>query len=55
MKEGTEQGPTLWLVRHGESTWNVLGIIQGQSDQATLTSRGRIQAQQAAQRLASTR
>jgi 2,3-bisphosphoglycerate-dependent phosphoglycerate mutase len=42
----------MWLLRHGESTWNVLGIIQGQSDQATLTSRGRIQAQQAAQRLA---
>jgi probable phosphoglycerate mutase len=53
MKEGTEQGPTMWLVRHGESTWNVLGIIQGQSDQATLTSRGRLQAQQAAQRLGS--
>jgi len=43
----------MWLVRHGESTWNALGIIQGQRDQATLTSRGRIQAQQAAQRLAS--
>jgi probable phosphoglycerate mutase len=43
----------MWLVRHGESTWNVLGIIQGQRDQATLTSRGRIQARQAAQRLGS--
>ncbi len=53
MKEGTEPGPTMWLVRHGESTWNVLGIIQGQRDQATLTSRGRIQARAAAQRLGS--
>jgi probable phosphoglycerate mutase len=48
-----ECGPTMWLVRHGESTWNVLGIVQGQCDQATLTSRGRTQAQQAAQRLGS--
>ena len=38
-------GPVLWLVRHGESTWNVLGLAQGQSDQARLTHRGVCQAQ----------
>jgi probable phosphoglycerate mutase len=32
--------PVLWLVRHGESTWNVLGLAQGQSDQARLTGLG---------------
>jgi 2,3-bisphosphoglycerate-dependent phosphoglycerate mutase len=32
--------PVLWLVRHGESTWNVLGLAQGQSDQARLTPLG---------------
>jgi broad specificity phosphatase PhoE len=37
--------PVLWLVRHGESTWNVLGLAQGQSDQARLTRRGARQAQ----------
>jgi 2,3-bisphosphoglycerate-dependent phosphoglycerate mutase len=30
----------LWLVRHGESTWNTLGLAQGHNDQARLTSRG---------------
>jgi probable phosphoglycerate mutase len=53
MEECTGFGPTMWLVRHGESTWNVLGIIQGHRDQATLTDRGRVQARQAAQRLGS--
>jgi probable phosphoglycerate mutase len=38
-------GLVLWLVRHGESTWNVLGLAQGQSDQARLTRRGACQAQ----------
>jgi 2,3-bisphosphoglycerate-dependent phosphoglycerate mutase len=38
-------GLVLWLVRHGESTWNVLGLAQGQSDQARLTRRGTCQAQ----------
>ncbi len=32
--------PVLWLVRHGESTWNTLGLAQGHNDQARLTSRG---------------
>ena len=45
-------GP-LWLVRHGQSGWNVAGRIQGQSPQAPgLTETGREQAAQAAQVLA---
>jgi len=34
----------LWLVRHGESTWNARGLAQGQDDRARLTSRGLRQA-----------
>ena len=30
-------GLVLWLVRHGESTWNGLGLAQGHSDQPRLT------------------
>ena len=30
----------VWLVRHGESTWNVAGLAQGHCDQARLTPRG---------------
>jgi 2,3-bisphosphoglycerate-dependent phosphoglycerate mutase len=41
---------TLWLVRHGESTWNVLGLAQGYDDQAELTSRGLRQAAEVAAR-----
>ena len=42
---------SLWLVRHGESTWNALGLAQGQSDQACLTRRGVRQAWVVAGRL----
>jgi probable phosphoglycerate mutase len=43
----------LWLVRHGQSTWNAAGRIQGQSYQAgSLTPTGREQAEQAAGQLA---
>jgi phosphosulfolactate synthase len=31
---------TIWLVRHGESTWNRLGLCQGHNDEAQLTERG---------------
>lgn len=41
---------TLLLLRHGESTGNVLGVIQGWQDYP-LTDRGRAQAQAAAVRL----
>lgn len=40
----------LWLVRHGESTWNTAGLAQGHNDQAELTSRGQRQAAEAAER-----
>jgi broad specificity phosphatase PhoE len=44
MKRNVEDGPMLWLVRHSESTWNALALIQGQSDVAVLTRRGHRQA-----------
>lgn len=40
----------LWLVRHGESTWNALGRLQGGAD-APLSARGRVQAEALAARL----
>src|SRR6202044_940592 len=40
--------PALWLVRHGESTWNVAGLVQGHNDEAELTERGLSQAAEAA-------
>ena len=43
-----DTGVTLWLVRHGESTWNVAGLAQGHHDEAELTERGLRQAAQAA-------
>jgi probable phosphoglycerate mutase len=43
-----DAAPALWLVRHGESTWNVAGLAQGQHDQAELTERGLRQASDAA-------
>ncbi|HEY1820895.1 MAG TPA: histidine phosphatase family protein [Trebonia sp.] len=40
--------PTLWLIRHGESTWNIAGLAQGHNDEAELTERGLRQAAEAA-------
>jgi len=45
-----DTGPALWLVRHGESTWNIAGLAQGHNDQAELTIRGLRQAAKAAER-----
>jgi 2,3-bisphosphoglycerate-dependent phosphoglycerate mutase len=42
--------PDLHLVRHGESTWNTLGLAQGHNDLAQLTTRGLRQAADAAER-----
>jgi 2,3-bisphosphoglycerate-dependent phosphoglycerate mutase len=42
--QATATGPVLWLVRHGESTWNALGLAQGHRDEALLTRRGMRQA-----------
>ena len=41
---GTCLTRSLWLIRHGESTWNTLGLAQGHSDDAELTERGAGQA-----------
>lgn len=38
----------LWLVRHGESTWNALALVQGQVPLPVLTARGRRQARRCA-------
>lgn len=43
---------TLWLVRHGESTWNALGLCQGQRPGPRLTGHGRRQAHRCARVLA---
>ncbi|HUZ42059.1 MAG TPA: histidine phosphatase family protein [Acidimicrobiales bacterium] len=43
----------LVLVRHAESSWNELRLIQGQNDEARLTDRGRQQAAAVAQELQS--
>jgi len=34
----------LWLIRHGQSTWNVRGLAQGHCDEARLTADGERQA-----------
>ncbi|MGH9091358.1 MAG: histidine phosphatase family protein [Acidimicrobiales bacterium] len=47
-----EAGRSLWLVRHGESTWNALGLVQGQIDGPRLTRRGTAQARRVARQLA---
>lgn len=36
--------PTLWFVRHGESTWNASGVVQGQASGPVLTRNGRMEA-----------
>lgn len=40
----THEDLSITLVRHGESTWNELGLIQGHDNTAKLTLRGRDQA-----------
>lgn len=52
---GTSAPPaTLWLVRHGESTWNTLGLAQGHDDRAELTRHGRRQAEEVARQFRGT-
>ena len=48
---GAGDSQVLWLVRHGESTWNTLGLAQGHCDQARLTRLGVRQAWAVAARL----
>lgn len=45
-------GGALLLVRHGESTWNAAGLLQGHTAHVPLSARGRGQAARAAARLA---
>jgi broad specificity phosphatase PhoE len=42
----------LWAVRHGQTTWNSLALVQGQDDTATLTPEGCLQAERLAERFA---
>jgi broad specificity phosphatase PhoE len=44
-----DTNPALWIVRHGESTWNIAGRCQGHNDEAELTERGLRQAAEAAE------
>jgi broad specificity phosphatase PhoE len=47
------RGNSITLVRHGESTWNELGLIQGQNDLSQLSDVGREQARAVARTLES--
>jgi broad specificity phosphatase PhoE len=51
MRSSTDSSRVLWLVRHGETTWNSMGWIQGHVDAARLTRLGRRQARRAAEQL----
>jgi len=44
---------TFYIVRHGETEWNIIGKVQGQKD-SSLTSNGIVQAQKAAGRFKKT-
>jgi broad specificity phosphatase PhoE len=48
---GADDDQVLWLVRHGESTWNTLGLAQGHCDQARLTRQDLHQTRAVAARL----
>jgi probable phosphoglycerate mutase len=41
----------VWMVRHGETDWNVDGRVQGQADEARLTPKGEHQVQRVGQLL----
>ena len=47
-----EAKPTLWFVRHGESTWNASRLVQGQAGGPVLTEKGRREAALLTERLA---
>jgi len=43
VNEYDDKDQSILMVRHGESTWNELGLIQGQADGPILTEKGRRQ------------
>jgi broad specificity phosphatase PhoE len=43
VKQQRNSGDTIWLLRHGESTWNASGLVQGQAEGPELTAAGRAQ------------
>lgn len=47
-----DRKPTLWFIRHGESTWNASGFVQGQATGPVLTRKGRLEAAGVAERFA---
>jgi probable phosphoglycerate mutase len=49
-----ERALEIVFARHGESTWNVTGTVQGQLDTPTLTARGRRQGRILGRRLSTT-
>ncbi len=49
--KNAETESTLWFVRHGESTWNASGLVQGQADGPVLTAKGRREAARVTERL----
>jgi probable phosphoglycerate mutase len=51
MQAASNSRRRLVLVRHGESTWNALGIVQGQARAPGLSRRGRRQAARLARQL----
>jgi broad specificity phosphatase PhoE len=51
MQDASAYGRRLVLVRHGESGWNALGLVQGQAAAPGLTERGRREAVKVARQL----
>jgi broad specificity phosphatase PhoE len=51
MTEPTRSDPRVVLLRHGETNWNELGIVQGQLDDARLSAVGKSQATAVAETL----
>jgi probable phosphoglycerate mutase len=49
--DSVRKGHMIWLVRHGESDWNVSGLVQGQAEGPVLTAAGREQAKRLAHSL----
>jgi probable phosphoglycerate mutase len=55
MNRARDESNNIWLVRHGESTWNVRGLIQGQADGPVLTAQGHRQSAELVERFRSRR